>query len=158
MRLQNEGAPPASGAPEMQIPAAPSQSVWATATPRLANNSRFLKGLDVPRAANNEAEYRAVYNLDLDGLSPLELLTEMQRTVRIVDRDPGRFLWRGLDFISARQWGHERIALCRELLLPAQVPLEGGDAPSPVVHVAHEGSTTPFSKRRGLKGRIKAWT
>ena len=69
-----------------------------------------------PNAATGEDQWYQVYNLDLEDLSPSALESEIWRAARIAARDPRKFVWRGMEHISARQWADQRIALCRELL------------------------------------------
>jgi hypothetical protein len=69
-----------------------------------------------PNAANSEEELRQVWQLDLPELSPSQLEYEIWCAARIAERDPGAFVWRGVEFMSARQWASERIKLCRDLL------------------------------------------
>lgn len=70
----------------------------------------------VPNAAVSEDERLQVYNEDLAALSVSELYAEMFRTGRIVARYPRRFVWRGLTSLTVREWGDERIEVCRALL------------------------------------------
>ena len=69
-----------------------------------------------PNAAVSEDERRQVYNEDLAGLSVSELYAEIYRTARIVTLHPRCFVWRGETSITVREWGDERIDVCRALL------------------------------------------
>ncbi|MBN1461003.1 MAG: hypothetical protein JXA57_15840 [Armatimonadetes bacterium] len=72
--------------------------------------------LRVPNAAIGYEESLQVYNLDLPSLSPSELEEQIFLAQRIAAHDPAALVWRGLDFVSARQWADERISRARELL------------------------------------------
>jgi hypothetical protein len=69
-----------------------------------------------PNAANSLEESLQVYNEDVHNMTPSELANAAFVAARIADRDPQRFVWRGVRHVTARQWADERIALCLERL------------------------------------------
>ncbi len=76
----------------------------------------------LPNAANSEEEALRVYNEDLRSMSPSELEHEIWRVSRLAARDPGAFVWRGLEHISMRQYADERVCACRALLVAPERP------------------------------------
>ncbi len=63
-----------------------------------------------------------VYHEDLADLSPAQLQYEAWWGGQLAARDPERFVWRGLEYVTVREWADERVRIIHNLLQPAPQP------------------------------------
>lgn len=75
-------------------------------------------GTEVPDETVSSEESLAAWNEDLVDLTPFQLLEEIHRALLIAAKDPGKFVWRRPDHITAEEWAAERVKICYSRLPP----------------------------------------